>query len=177
VQSNPVVRAQSGKGSVRCHTRIELLALIALLIVRPLPGGGGDAWAQGANCRAIHVIGGKRQVVECPAGPGFQFCLTRSLIDMNGLLTGRLDSFRDASKGSMLEQDPTVEVYVGVGTITTETGVMEFSETGLSDTKSPKFVGIAQITNGTGDLAGYGGTLVNMGDPDGMLMIGTVCKE
>jgi hypothetical protein len=172
-----VVCVRVRKASGRRFGRVARLALIALLIVRPLTGGGSDALAQGANCRAIHVVGGKRQVVECPAGPGFQFCLTRSLIDMNGLLTGRLDAFRDASKGSMLEQNPTVEVYAGVGTITTETGVMEFSETGLSDTKSPKFVGIAQITNGTGDLAGYSGTLVNMGDPEGMLMIGTVCKQ
>lgn len=153
------------------RTRVASLALIPLVI-----GGGSDARAQDGDCHAIHVVGGKRQVVDCPAGPGFHFCLTRNLIDMNGLLTGRLDSFQDSSKGSKLAQDPTVEVSVGVGTITTETGVMELSETGLSDTKSPKFVGVARITNGTGDLAGYSGSLVSMGDPEGMLMIGTICK-
>ena len=173
-----MIRARHGwKASVSCRTRVALLALIALLIVRPLMGGGSDARAQDGDCHAIHVIGDKRHVVDCPAGPGFHFCLTRNLIDMNGLLTGRLDFFQDSSKGSKLEQDPTVEALVGIGTITTETGVLEFSETGLSDTKSPKFVGIAQITSGTGDLAGYSGTLLSMGEPEGMLMIGTVCKE
>jgi uncharacterized membrane protein len=176
-RSNPVVHARQGwKASVRRHAGVALLALIALSIVQPL-AGGSDARAQASDCRAIHVIGAKRQVVDCPAGPGFHFCLTRNLIDMNGLLTGRMDFFQDSSKGSKLEQDPTVEALVGIGTITTETGVLEFSETGLSDTKSPKFVGIAQITSGTGDLAGYSGTLISMGDPEGMLMIGTVCKE
>jgi hypothetical protein len=172
-----MMRARHGReASVRSHARVALLVLIALLIVRPL-AGGGVARAQDGDCRPIHVIGAKRQVVECPAGPGFHFCLTRNLIDMNGLLTGRLDFFQDTSKGSKLEQDPTVEALVGIGTITTETGVIEFSETGLSDTKSPNFVGIVQITSGTGDLAGYSGSLISMGDPEGMLMMGTVCKQ
>ena len=154
----------------------EFLVASVLLAMPIVVAGDHDARAQERDCHAVHAVGGKRQVVDCPAGSGFDFCLTRNLIDLNGLLTGRLDYFQRSSEGSILEQNPAIQVYVGFDTITTEEGALEFSETGLSDTKSRKFVGIAEVTNATGDLAGYSGTVVSMGDPGGLLTTGTICK-
>lgn len=41
-----------------------------------------------------------------------------------------------------------------------------------------EFAGLARITGGTGDLAGYAGTVTDIGNTKGTVLItGTICKE
>jgi hypothetical protein len=150
---------------------------VTLLSATLLALGGSDARA--ADCRSIYVIGNARQVVDCPTDQKFDFCLIRtSLVDRAGLLTGRLEYFEDSSKESKHPQDPSISLYVGVNKITTDKGVLEFTERGLFDSDSLEYAGLAAITGGNGELAGYAGTVTDIGNAKGTVLItGTICKQ
>jgi hypothetical protein len=139
--------------------------------------GATDAWAE--NCRSVYVISNVRDVVDCPADRGADFCIVRtSIVDRGGLLTGRLEYFEDSSKGAKHPDDPSMELYVGVSEITTEQGTVEVEERGIFDTNSLEFAGLGKVKGGTGELAGYSGTLTSTGNAKGTGQIeGTICKE
>lgn len=138
---------------------------------------GADANAE--ECSSIYVIGNARQIVNCPADQKFDYCIIRtSLVDRTGLLTGRLEFFEDSSQGSKHPDAPSMNLYVGVNRITTERGVLDLTERGVFDTDSLEFAGLATITGGTGELAGYTGTVANVGNSEGPVqMTGTICKQ
>ncbi len=159
------------------QSRLKLPLLVLLFSTALLIIGGTSAGA--ADCRAIYVVGNAREIVDCPTDQKFDFCMVRtSLVDRAGLLTGRLEYFEDSSKGSKHPQDPSISVFVGVDKITTEKGVLELAERGIFDSDSSEFASLARITSGTGELAGYAGTLTDIGNTKGTLLItGTICKE
>ena len=159
------------------HSTWSPILFVALLSASVLITSGTNASAE--ECRSVYVIGNTRQIVDCPADQKFDYCITRtSLVDRTGLLTGRLDFFEDSSRGSKHPDAPSMNLYVGVSKITTEEGVLDLTEHGLFDTDSLEFAGLATITGGTGQLAGYAGTVANVGNSEGPVQItGTICKE
>lgn len=160
---------------MRCTSRLPRHA--AVLTVSLLTLGATAAWAE--DCRPVYVIGSARDVVDCPAGHEADFCLVRSsLVDRGGLLTGRLEYVEDSSKGAKHPQDPSMELYVGASKITTEQGALELEEHGIFDSNSLEFAGLGKVTGGTGELAGFAGTLTDVGNAKGTVLItGTICKE
>ena len=72
-----------------------------------------------------------------------------------------------------------MNLYVGVNKITTEGGVLDLTERGVFRYGgSLEFAGLATITGGTGELAGYTGTVANVGNSEGPVQItGTICKQ
>jgi hypothetical protein len=159
------------------HVTQRLSLLVALLSASFLTTGDKDARA--AECRSVHVIGNAREIVDCPQDKEFDFCIVRtSLTDSTGLLTGRLEFFEDFALGSAHPQIPSMNLYVGVTKITTGKGVLELVERGIFDTDSLEFAGLATISGGTGELAGFAGTVADVGNSEGTLLItGTICKE
>jgi hypothetical protein len=159
------------------YSIVRLPPYITLLFASLLLAGGAHAEAE--DCRSVHVVGNARNVVDCPADQNFDYCIVRTtLVDRAGLLTGRLEFFEDFDKGSKHPQDSSMNLYAAVAKITTEKGVLELAEHGIFDTNSLEFAGLARITGGTGEMAGFAGTVTNIGNSEGTLLItGTICKE
>jgi hypothetical protein len=153
------------------RSSLFVTALIAALLI--------TVNADAEECRSVHVVGNARDVVECPADQEFDYCILRTnLVDRAGLLTGRLEFFEDFDKGSKHPQDASVNLYVAVARITTEKGALELLERGIFDTNSLEFAGLATITGGTGELAGFTGTLTEIGNSEGTVLItGSMCEE
>lgn len=139
----------------------------------------GATAASAEDCRSIDVIGNAREVVDCPAGHEDDFCIVRtSLVDRSGLLTGRLEYIDYAAKGSKHPQDPSMQLYVGLSKITTDKGTLDIDEYGIFDSDSLEYAGLGKIAGGTGELAGFAGTVTSSGHAKGSSQIaGTICKE
>jgi hypothetical protein len=84
--------------------------------------------------------------------PSIRQELGLSQIGSHWVINAYLDTFRNLPRDRSSSRIP--RSGFGIDTITTEQGVLEFSETGPSDTKSRRLAGIGEITSATGDLAG-----------------------
>ena len=141
-------------------------------IVSPMGNG------QGANCRSVHAVLQKREIVDCPARQAYDFCFTREVVDRAGLLTGRMEFFSDPSKEAKIEHAPGRLRFHGTVKVVTASGQLRKEENGILDTKSKDWAGLSTITGGTGDFEGATGSLASFGNANGTgLEIGTICKR
>ena len=141
-------------------------------IVSPMDGN-----AQ-AGCQSVHAVLAKREIVDCPADQGFDFCFTREVVDQAGVLTGRLEFFADSSGDTKLQHAPDQILYTAVTQIVTDSGVVQKEESGVFDTKSKDWAGLSKISGGTGQFEGATGNLASFGNAKGTgLEIGTICKK
>jgi hypothetical protein len=77
-----------------------------------------------------------------------------------------------------LQHAPGQIQYTGVIKYVTESGVLRGEESGIFDNTSKDYVGLATISDGTGNFEGATGKLAAFGNNQtgaGML-IGTICK-
>jgi hypothetical protein len=135
--------------------------------------------ANAEECYPIDAIGNAKRIVDCPTDQKFEYCFVRSnLSDRSGLLTGQLEFFEDFDQGTKHPSLPSANLYIAELKITTEHGKLELIEQGIIDMESKEFAGLATITEATGDLKNFAGTIADVGNSDGTaLLTGTICRD
>jgi hypothetical protein len=155
--------------------RIGEMSLFCSILVGTLTAYDTNA----EECPNINAVGNIKEIVDCPSDQKFDYCFVRSnLSDRSGLLTGQLEFFEDFDQGTKHPSLPSANLYTAELKITTGHGTLELTEHGIIDMESKEFAGLATITNATGDLEKFSGTIAHIGNSDGTaLLSGTICRD
>lgn len=169
-------------------TRVKKRSLAAGLaggfaLAAQLAAAEGDAvWSTTTNgqagCFNVMTIGGPRVVFDCPPDEPYNFCFTREITDVAGLLSGTLSVFVDPSFSSQSEvaERPGLSVYHTVLEWETGEGTLTIEEAGLSSSHSGDYAGLGTVMRGTGRFEGAAGSLISSGNGNtGGLTSGTIC--
>ena len=164
-----------------CPVAVVLMTLLALTAppARAADNGMSITTTTGAaNCINVSTVAKNRTIVECPANQVYNFCFTRDIADLSGLLSGALTYLNDPSYAgrSGIGWDEDQAVYHGVLRWETDEGVLMTKEVGVSDSKNGNYAGLSTVTGGTGRFENATGSMVSYGNSaSGGVSSGTIC--
>jgi len=163
------------RGGTQSMRHLSKMSLLCSILVGPLTAYAAVA----KECLNVNAIGNPKDIVNCPADQEFDYCFVRSNIsDRSGLLTGKLEFFENFDQGTKHPSLASGNLYTAELKITTEQGTLELTEHGIMDMESKEFAGLATITDASGDLAKFSGTISDVGNSEGTaLLSGTICRD